>query len=109
MEKSFKGKGLAFLSACQTATGDKKLADEAVHLASGMLIAGYPSVIATMWAVGDSDAPFIADKFYGKLLERGRTESRGAARALHLAVEELRKEIGDDKFESWVPFIHIGL
>ncbi|CAE6473647.1 unnamed protein product [Rhizoctonia solani] len=109
MDKSFKGKGLAFLSACQTATGDKKLADEAIHLASGMLIAGYPSVIATMWAVGDSDAPFIADKVYGKLLEGGRMKSHGVARALHHAVEELRKEIGDDQFERWALFIHIGL
>ncbi|KDN33405.1 hypothetical protein RSAG8_13499, partial [Rhizoctonia solani AG-8 WAC10335] len=41
--RSFKNKGLAFLSACQTATGDAKLPDEAVHLASGMLMAGYSS------------------------------------------------------------------
>jgi len=39
---------LAFLSACQTATGDTKLPEEYVHLAAGMLVAGYQSVIATM-------------------------------------------------------------
>ncbi|CAE7174298.1 unnamed protein product [Rhizoctonia solani] len=60
--RSFRGKGLAFLSACQTATGDEKLADEAVHLASGMLMAGYTSVIGTMWSVHDADAPVIADR-----------------------------------------------
>ncbi|CAE6454938.1 unnamed protein product, partial [Rhizoctonia solani] len=49
--RSFKSKGLAFLSACQTATGDESLPDEAIHLASGMLMAGYASVIATMWSV----------------------------------------------------------
>ncbi|CEL54882.1 hypothetical protein RSOLAG1IB_07374 [Rhizoctonia solani AG-1 IB] len=48
-QRSFGSKGLAFLSACQTATGDEKLPDEAIHLASGMLMAGYRSVIATMW------------------------------------------------------------
>ncbi|CAE6366003.1 unnamed protein product, partial [Rhizoctonia solani] len=47
-QRTFRNKGLAFLSACQTATGDKELPDEAIHLASGMLMAGYPSVIATM-------------------------------------------------------------
>ncbi|KDN38314.1 hypothetical protein RSAG8_09613, partial [Rhizoctonia solani AG-8 WAC10335] len=35
---SFQNKGLAFLSACQTATGDDELPDEAIHLASGMLM-----------------------------------------------------------------------
>ncbi|KAJ1301887.1 hypothetical protein OPQ81_000727 [Rhizoctonia solani] len=47
-QRSFKDKGLVFLSACQTATGDEKLPDEVIHLVSGMLMAGYPSVIATM-------------------------------------------------------------
>ncbi|CAE6438196.1 unnamed protein product [Rhizoctonia solani] len=108
MQKSFKNKGLAFLSACQTATGDKALADEAVHLASCMLVAGYPSVIATMWAVRDSDAPFVADKVYGMLLKAGEMSYRDAARALHYAVEELKRDLGDDKFECWAPFIHIG-
>ena len=32
---------LAFLSACETATGQENLPDEAVHLAAGMLAAGF--------------------------------------------------------------------
>jgi CHAT domain-containing protein len=32
---------LTFLSACQTATGDEMLVQEAVHLAAGMLTVGY--------------------------------------------------------------------
>lgn len=31
----------AFLSPCQTATGEKHLSDEAIHMAAGMLFAGY--------------------------------------------------------------------
>ena len=38
----------AFLSACETSVGHKKLPDEAVHLAAGMLAAGYQGVAATM-------------------------------------------------------------
>ena len=38
----------AFLSACQTAVGDERIADESVHLAAGMFMAGYRGVIATM-------------------------------------------------------------
>ncbi|KAJ1303023.1 hypothetical protein OPQ81_011224 [Rhizoctonia solani] len=59
-QRSFKNKGLAYLSACQTAKGDEKLPDEVIHLASGMLIAGYTSVIATLWSVMDDGAPFVA-------------------------------------------------
>ncbi|KEP49135.1 putative aromatic di-alanine and TPR containing protein [Rhizoctonia solani 123E] len=108
MGRSFKNKGLAFLSACQTAMGDQTLPDETVHLASSLITAGYPSVIATMWSVWDKDAPFVADKVYGALLKEGKMDCRESARALQYAITELRKEIGDDKFERWVPFIHIG-
>ncbi|CAE6507500.1 unnamed protein product [Rhizoctonia solani] len=106
--RSFKNKGLAYLSACQTATGDERLPDEAVHLASGMLMAGYSSVIATMWSVRDEDAPFVADRVYGQLLRDGKIGNGEAGRALHNAVAELREEVGEKAFERWVPYIHIG-
>lgn len=41
--------GLAFLSASQPARGDKKLPDEAMHLAATLLFAGFGSLVATMW------------------------------------------------------------
>ena len=40
---------LAFLSACETAKGDEKQPDQAIHLAATMLYAGFKSVIGTMW------------------------------------------------------------
>jgi CHAT domain-containing protein len=40
---------LAFLSACETAKGDRRQPDQAVHLAASMLFCGFRSVIATMW------------------------------------------------------------
>jgi len=45
LDKAF----LAFLSACETAKGDKALTDQAIHLAAAMLFAGFKSVVATMW------------------------------------------------------------
>jgi CHAT domain-containing protein len=39
---------LAVLSTCQKAKGDSNLPEEAVHLAAGMLGAGYRSVVAAM-------------------------------------------------------------
>jgi len=41
MKQKFTVRELAFLSACQTSTGAEKLSEEAVHLAAGMLAAGY--------------------------------------------------------------------
>jgi CHAT domain-containing protein len=39
----------AFLSACETAKGDRSQPDQAVHLAASLLFCGFRSVIATMW------------------------------------------------------------
>lgn len=40
---------LAFLSACETAKGDRAQPDQALHLAATMLFVGFRSIIATMW------------------------------------------------------------
>jgi CHAT domain-containing protein len=49
MELDLKGAYLAFLSACETAKGDRVQSDQAFHLAATMLFVGFRSVIATMW------------------------------------------------------------
>ena len=41
----------AFLSACETAKGDKAQPDQAIHLAATTLFSGFKSVVATMWYV----------------------------------------------------------
>ncbi|CAE6424280.1 unnamed protein product [Rhizoctonia solani] len=109
MQQSFKHKHLAFLSACQTAKGDDGLPDEAVHLASGMLMAGYPSVIATMWSIADVHAPTIADEVYARLMKEGSIGPGDTARALHYAVAKLREQLRAKDFVLWMPYIHIGI
>ncbi|KAH9830580.1 CHAT domain-containing protein [Rhodofomes roseus] len=99
----------AFLSACQTAAGDLKLSDQAVHLAAGMLFAGFRTVIATMWSIKDEDGPEVARDVYAHLLDS--KDSTQAGYALHKAVQNLRKKYTGTKDEdllAWVPFIHIG-
>ncbi|CAE6431131.1 unnamed protein product [Rhizoctonia solani] len=107
-QRSFRSKGLAYLSACKTATGDEKLPDEAIHLASGMLMAGYRSVIGSMWSVMDNDAPYVADRVYARLMKDGRVGNGEAGRALHYAIAELREKVGEKDYGRWVPYIHIG-
>jgi CHAT domain-containing protein len=107
--KSFPHADFAFLSACQTATGDEKLSEEAVHLAAGLMLAGYSSTIATMWSIMDKDAPVITDYVYSELFSGTKPDSTKAALALHHAVKILRQKVGDSAFLSWVPFIHVGV
>lgn len=96
----------AFLSACQTATGDEKVAEESAHLAAGMLFSGCRGVIATMWSIADEDAPKVAEIVYTRMLKRGKPERKEAAFALHEATKKLRDSGAE--FASWVPYIHIG-
>ena len=110
MSKSFKHAEIAFLSACQTATGDEKLPEEAVHLAAGMLYAGYSSVFATTWSIYDAAAPVVAKEVYRYLLnELKEGDGIHPGYALHHAVRKLRQQVGENDFLSWVPFVHFGL
>ncbi|WP_329259913.1 CHAT domain-containing protein [Actinoallomurus sp. NBC_01490] len=95
---------LAFLSACQTATGGLKAVDEAVHLAAAMHFLGYRDVIATLWSIYDSPAPNVADTVYATLTAAG---APGAAHALHRAVAALRARWPTDPL-TWAPYVHTG-
>ncbi|KAF9001080.1 CHAT domain-containing protein [Cyathus striatus] len=100
----------AFLSACQTSAGSENLAEESVHLAAGMLVAGYRGVIATMWSIRDRDGPIVAKEVYSFLLSGDHIHSsEHSAQALHHAMDILRKDVGLLSFLAWVPFIHVGI
>jgi CHAT domain-containing protein len=99
----------AFLSACQTTTGDEALSDEAVHIAGGMMLAGYQSVVGTMWSIRDDLAPEVVDEFYRRIMGgEDRPDNRKAAEALHYSVQKLRKK-GGIPLTSWIPFVHLGV
>src|SRR4051812_29939231 len=87
-------------------TRDQKLAEEAVHLAAGMLLAGYRGVIATMWSIKDEDGPKVADEVYAELFKDGKADYTRAPYALHYAIQKLRSD--GAPFLSWMPFIHMG-
>jgi CHAT domain-containing protein len=114
IKKKLIGADLAFLSACQTSAGDEKLSEEAVHLAGGMLAAGYRSVVATMWSIEDQYGPGIAEDFYKHLMNHGVKKeglsSDGAALALHYAMQQIRKTLDNSESSllTWVPYVHFG-
>ncbi|KAF8162174.1 CHAT domain-containing protein [Mycena galopus ATCC 62051] len=111
-----KGMSLAFLSACETTTGDKATPDEAMHLAASLMFAGFHTVVGTMWKMQDFDGPKVADGFYEHLFKDCAPNSappvlpnlRKSAEALHLVVDKLRREPGMS-LHRWVPFVHYGL
>jgi len=106
---------LAYLAACQTATGDVRLLDEALHLAGALQLVGYRHVLATLWSISDAAAPFMADIIYARLLHPdpdrpGPADWPQAARApfaLHHAVSGLRQVCPGDPL-LWAPYIHLG-
>ncbi|KAF8811447.1 hypothetical protein BYT27DRAFT_7089501 [Phlegmacium glaucopus] len=113
MKEEIPNLDLAFLSACQTSKGDLKLSEEVVHLAAGMLAAGYRGVVGTMWSISDMHGPAFATEFYEYLLrEKGSDglDSSQAAYALDYATRKVRERLGDgdDAFLTWVPYVHFG-
>ncbi|MEU4767545.1 CHAT domain-containing protein [Actinosynnema sp. NPDC023794] len=93
---------LAYLSACDTATGGD-LPDESLHLGAAFHLAGYRNVVATLWPIYDSTAALVARGFYQRLDTDGHTAS-----ALHEAVKDLRGRGWDAMPSVWVPYLHVG-
>jgi CHAT domain-containing protein len=99
----------AFLSAGRTATVDEGLPDEAVHIAGGMMLAGYRGVVGTMWPIEDDIAPEVAGEFYAHILQDDqRPDPRKAAEALHVSIQKLREK-KNVPLMAWIPFVHIGI
>ncbi|MGD0555423.1 MAG: CHAT domain-containing protein [Streptosporangiaceae bacterium] len=106
---------LAYLAACQTATGDLWLLDEALHLAGALQLAGYRHVLATLWNISDAAARVMADITYTHLLyadpdhpsPADRPWSARAPFALHWGITRLRQNHPDVP-SLWAPYVHFG-
>jgi len=93
---------LLVLSACQTATGDKRAA---LGLAGVAVKSGARSTLATLWSVIDDATAELMTKFYQNLAEQNISNK---AEALRLAQVELLKQ---DKYKQplfWAPYVLIG-
>ncbi|EIN04163.1 hypothetical protein PUNSTDRAFT_76828, partial [Punctularia strigosozonata HHB-11173 SS5] len=99
----------AYLSACQSATGDDMLPDEGLHLAAAMMFVGFPSVIGTMWPMNDEDGPVVAETVYKAMFKdgSGTIDYDAIPRALHTAARRLREEGAHPS--RWATYIHLGV
>lgn len=96
---------LAFLSACETALTSPALADETVHLASVLHVAGYRHVVATLWAIADRPAFRIARAVYRDLSRHG--DAARVPMALHRALLDARERYPNNPL-TWASYMHIG-
>ncbi|WP_405395161.1 CHAT domain-containing protein [Microbispora hainanensis] len=97
---------LAFLSACSTSQSNMSLADEAIHIASALQMAGYIHVVGTLWTIGDRAAVRISQEFY-TALDSAAPLINKSAHALHTAIRRIRAGYPDHP-ALWAAHIHIG-
>lgn len=104
---------LAYLSACHTsAMRNLDLLDEPISLSSAIQLAGYPSVVGSLWQVGDSRSAEVARHVYRWILGDVEFDARRAAEGLHKAVRCLRDQT---RFHSecdplaWASYIYVGI
>ncbi|MCP3803506.1 CHAT domain-containing protein [Allokutzneria sp. A3M-2-11 16] len=94
---------LAYLSACSTTDTTRWHADEATHITTAFQLAGYRSVIGTLWPINDHAATVVAADFYTRLA--GDTDV--AATALHHTIRRHR-----DRYPrlptQWAAYLHTG-
>ena len=100
---------LAYLSACGTAISlHGNLLDEGIHLTSAFQLAGFPSVVGTLWEITDGTAVDVADSFYAHLeTSPGTLDPSRAAFALHQAVRTIREEFPITP-SLWSAYLHAG-
>ena len=92
---------LLVLSACQTATGDKRAA---LGMAGVAVRSGARSTLASLWSVSDRSTAFLMIEFYRELGKPGITK----AEALRHAQVAL---LHQDNYTSpyyWAPFVLLG-
>ncbi|KAG9119314.1 hypothetical protein FRC07_005711 [Ceratobasidium sp. 392] len=108
MSKSGNSGGIVYLSRSQAIKHHENVLDEAFPVAAGMLMAGRSTVVTTIWPAQEQDIATVAERMYAYLKDEGFSIGANVARALHISIERLRTDAGDD-FMRWVPFVRIGL
>jgi len=110
---------LLTLSACQTATGDKRAV---LGLAGAAIQTGVPSVLATLWNVTDPATAQLISEFYRQLRKKPDfSKAKALQEAQKRLLNRVETKIGKDKKEEkgveyhpykrpyfWAPFLLIG-
>jgi CHAT domain-containing protein len=96
---------VAYLSACATAQGGLRQADEVITVASACQLAGFQHVIGTLWPIDDATAARAAKLFYDALPDDG--DPSQLCTVLHRTTRKLRDRSPDHP-QRWAQLVHIG-
>jgi tetratricopeptide (TPR) repeat protein len=107
----------AYLSLCHAANNSQMtLLDEGVHLAGAFHLAGFPSLVATLWQIHDIYSVQFSKIVYEYLLrDNGQMDISKACDGVHAATRQLRGSLGENEETGdslnplvWAPYIYIG-
>lgn len=89
-----------------------------LNLSSALQLAGYPSVIGTLWQVDDKSSVETVKDVYSGMLLGTNLDPELASRSLHYAIWNLRgrtphvpgftRAVPDNPL-IWAPYIHLGI
>lgn len=108
---------LAYISTCHAANNrNLKLLDESIHIGGAFQLAGFPSVIATLWQIDDKYSARVAEYVYNAMLIEDKGLDVGkAARGLHFAIRKIKEELwSESRFRTtqplyWASYIYVGV
>jgi tetratricopeptide (TPR) repeat protein len=102
------GADLITISACDSALGGRLAGDELLGLLRALLFAGARSALASLWAVAADSTLALMEAFYARLLAPDGRKRMPEARALQLAILEIKQIPGWEDPYFWAPFILVG-
>jgi CHAT domain-containing protein len=94
---------LAFLSACESGLAPPNTSDEGLGLVGGLMFAGFPAVVASLWPVPEVSTAMLAIKFYDEWLYKGVT----AAAALWSAQRWICETMNAEKCQFFATLIEL--
>jgi CHAT domain-containing protein len=92
---------LAILSACETGIPGLELIDEMIGLPAGLIQAGVPGVVGSLWSVSDMSTAMLMARFYNLWREEG-CDPQEALRQAQIWLRDSTAEQKKEFFKSYV-------
>lgn len=95
-----------FLAACGTARTSQRLPDEAMHITSAFLVAGFPEAVGTLWEIDSVSAAEVTRIFHARVHDE--LIATTSAFTLHETIRELKSRHPNQP-HVWAAYLHAGV